>query len=671
MEESKSNYFVSSSFEKFNFLVNKYGMEKVYQSIEKLSSENREILFFYMGINCEKLSIREICEKCNRSVRNVYYHLSFSVDKVAQFLGENEKICVSHKDKITEFYDKYKDYPEEEINRAFEKMEGLGKEVILSYYGIGRECLRPVDISSKYGIGYHAVYGYLKNGLKIFERHLNDKSNGKRIVYTPEHFYFKFKAFSKEKIDEKLLCLDEMMRSVLNDFYGFSGEALEVDEIARKYNLEVDGVNTAIDKALRKINSLLKTDHKESNRKKEFFDMFKGHSEEEIYHQLEKLDERAQYMLKAYYGLDCPVFTMEAIGEKYDLTRSRVDQIIKRQIQILKKSCESEEEKKEKMRDSFYKKFGEYSKEKIEFVLSNFRSRDREIILYYYGFEKELLGINQLAEKYKLSPVSISTIIRVRTEEILNILQDSSSNKRVFVKEFYQKFEGYSEEKIDSALVSLGHYDAKIISLYYGLDGERFSTREIANRFRTNYHNIRHIVDSGIKKIKNMLENSNADESFIKKEFYDSFKGFPVKLINRAMWGLNSKDRNIIISYYGFQGNAESVNHIARKHGISEMDVLDSIKESFRIIKKGIIDLMNIEFFREVGCRDIARIKEIMKDLNENDLKLVSLCYGLNGQDIMSKLEICEKFNVTEYVVNEKISNVMGNIKSRLQGNKR
>ena len=157
MEESKSNYFVSSSFEKFNFLVNKYGMEKVYQSIEKLSSENREILFFYMGINCEKLSIREICEKCNRSVRNVYYHLSFSVDKVAQFLGENEKICVSHKDKITEFYDKYKDYPEEEINSAFEKMEGLGKEVILSYYGIGRECLRPVDISSKYGIGYHAV----------------------------------------------------------------------------------------------------------------------------------------------------------------------------------------------------------------------------------------------------------------------------------------------------------------------------------------------------------------------------------------------------------------------------------------------------------------------------------------------------------------------------------
>ena len=80
---------------------------------------------------------------------------------------------------------------------------------------------------------------------------------------------------------------------------------------------------------------------------------------------------------------------------------------------------------------------------------------------------------------------------------------------------------------------------------------------------------------------------------------------------------------------------------------------------------------MKKRFLDDVGSEDIISIKKVMKDMDEKDIKLVSIYYGLNGNDIMSKLEMCKKFNVDEAAIEKRINEILETIKNNLSRNKR
>ncbi len=669
MKENENND-LSIHFERYNSLIAKYGKEKVYDCIEKLSPQNREIMCLYFGIGGEKLSVKEISLKSNRETYNVHYHLSFCMNKIDELLGEKKKVSVVV-DRKEEFFDKYKNYSLEEINNAFDKMEGLGKEVILSYYGIGRECLRPVDISYKYDIKYHTVYNYLKNGLKIFERHLNNKRNEKEIVYAPQYFYAKFKGFSKEEIDECVLGLNSKIQDILNYFYGLKGDSFTASEIAEKYSVDISMIHEIVDNAILKISKILKKEKKEEERKKEFYSMFEGCSEEQVNQALTNLDKRRQDIFKSYYGLGCCVLTMDAIGKKYDLTRSRINQIMKADLDKLKELLKSPEDKKREMQEEFYKSFDGYSKEEIDSALLDLKKRDMEIIRYYYGFEDELLDIHQLASKYYLGYSSVSGLIKRKMEVISNILKDPSLKRSISKKGFYKRFENYSKEEVDKAFNKLEYYDKRILSLYYGLGMECLTMKEIASRFYMDESHVYYYIDSRMKKIEKFLISPDANKGSNKEEFYNLFRGFSAKQIREGMMGLNVKSFDIIVMYYGLKGESKGVEYIAKKYHSYKSIISETLNKNIILIKKGILKNMNQRFLVDVDCTDIIAVKKAMRDLNERDLKLISLYYGLNGVDVMSRLEISEKFNVSEDIVDKKICELIEIIKQNLAINKR
>jgi len=59
---------------------------------------------------------------------------------------------------------------------------------------------------------------------------------------------------------------------------------------------------------------------------------------DEISKTLEILDERERNIIESYYGIntDCEPMTLEAIGEKYSLTKERIRQIKEKAIRKLR-----------------------------------------------------------------------------------------------------------------------------------------------------------------------------------------------------------------------------------------------------------------------------------------------------------------------------------------------
>ena len=113
--------------------------------------------------------------------------------------------------------------------------------------------------------------------------------------------------------------MNEKTQAILNDFYGLNGESVGVSEIAKKYDLDVNAIYDDVRNALLKVSKLLREEKKEETRKKEFYSMFEGVSDEQINQALETLDERRQDILRSYYGINGSILTMEAIGEKYSI----------------------------------------------------------------------------------------------------------------------------------------------------------------------------------------------------------------------------------------------------------------------------------------------------------------------------------------------------------------
>lgn len=70
----------------------------------------------------------------------------------------------------------------------------------------------------------------------------------------------------------------------------------------------------------------------------DIFDVDNDRLKEELYKTLEVLDDRERSIVECYYGLntECEPMTLEAIGDRYDLTKERIRQIKEKAIRKLR-----------------------------------------------------------------------------------------------------------------------------------------------------------------------------------------------------------------------------------------------------------------------------------------------------------------------------------------------
>ena len=64
---------------------------------------------------------------------------------------------------------------------------------------------------------------------------------------------------------------------------------------------------------------------------------------EELNRTLDVLDEREKMIIESYFGIntDCEPMTLEAIGEKYNLTKERIRQIKEKAIRKLRHNAQA------------------------------------------------------------------------------------------------------------------------------------------------------------------------------------------------------------------------------------------------------------------------------------------------------------------------------------------
>ena len=138
---------------------------------------------------------------------------------------------------------------------------------------------------------------------------------------------------------------------LLNKFEQENGRRPSVDELSDKTNIPEDKISDAIKYSGKQVsvdaplaegdnNSLIdilpNTDSPNTDR-----GLVLESLRDEISRALQCLNDREKFVVKNFYGINCPEMTMAEIGMKYGLTRERVRQIKEKAIRKLRHNTKS------------------------------------------------------------------------------------------------------------------------------------------------------------------------------------------------------------------------------------------------------------------------------------------------------------------------------------------
>ncbi|MDD3481264.1 MAG: sigma factor-like helix-turn-helix DNA-binding protein [Patescibacteria group bacterium] len=165
--------------------------------------------------------------------------------------------------------------------------------------------------------------------------------------------------------------------------------------------------------------------------------------------------EREKEVLCARFGIGEKPKTLQAIGDKYNITRERVRQIINNSLAKIISYCTSVEAKAAiTIIESYVKDNGGYaSTEEISLDLSNNEETEKNALLFVANLSKNLENVktaNDIREGFRIKSLKLSKLKEV-TKKGINTLKETE--KTLGSKEIAEKI-GESEETVMAALSS-------------------------------------------------------------------------------------------------------------------------------------------------------------------------------------------------------------------------
>ena len=454
-----------------------FSKEEVDEALSQLESKAKNIIISYYGLDGEKLTNKEICEKYK--ISSVKHYLNRNIKLINMKLSDSQE---SETKEIVEkyqkkFYDYFQNRSKEEIDAALMSLDDETKDIIIDYYGLNNVKVRPVDIAVKNEIDASHIRYYLEKGIRKIKKFLGD-------TYFEKNFYQNFLEYTQEEVDKALLEIDEKSRDILISYFGINGDKIEVAKIAKKHSFKVKNIEANVERSLNALDKVLKQ-FNEIPLDVKFYQNFACYSKEEVDESLEKIDEKVSDILIRYYGLRGEKERSGDIAKKHNFARKNINYYLEKGIREIKKNLEKKDgdlepsisdtkkiieatpseadiEKKEK----FYESFAAYSREEIDNALSRIDEKRKGILMQYFGLKSPRQRTVDIANEYDFSVTSISYYIETSMNRVRKELEaDSKANW----DSFCEMFKGDSQEDIKDVFAKLETQTREMISFKYGL----------------------------------------------------------------------------------------------------------------------------------------------------------------------------------------------------------
>lgn len=296
--------------------------------------------------------------------------------------------------------------------------------------------------------------------------------------------------------------------------------------------------------------------------------------------------------------------------------------------------------------EAFIKKFDGYSFDDIKRALLVLSSRDKEIVSEYYGLNgQSRITMRGLAEKYNITGASVNLILKGSLRKMEEFLKNSNRDNLKVNYLFELDFIGYRRINVERCLLKFSGKYREIICRYYGLNEYKMLTKqELSDKYGVNISDVSALIEVSKSRIVEYLKSGCMDEADF--ELRDIIIKYDIKDIVSALNDMKPLDKELLCLYYGIDGY--------RKHNFVEMVTfrnvrpidlyieLENLRKTFpQNIEKKILSNRIAEKKKEFKARmcikESAKIEKALKFLSEREWKIISLCYGLDGKNLVHK----------------------------------
>ena len=662
-----SSKVVLARQEEFYSLFEGASKEQVDEALSKIEAGSREILTLYYFLDGSEHKNSDIANTYNFSINHIDYYIKKAINLINKELNvfSNSRDADFWKSK---FYQKFSQYDSKEVDKCLEVLDKKDNEIVRYYYGLDGIKLIAQEISEKYGIKKSSVSIYV---LRCLER-INKALYSSTFCRSKQNeFYDKFDNYNRNEVKEALFKLSEKERAIISAYYRLDENFLNDSQIFQMYNIRPENILEYIDECIKKITEILKV-QSEHRIEGIFYGEFYGFGKEEVLKSLEILSDMEKEIIKCYYGLNKEKMEISEIANKLNLSLEMVESYKKEAMSSMKKFLTSSLDPVIVRQNKFYEKYSSYNKDQVVNALQQLSDIDRQIISLYYGLEGTILKGREIEEKFNITTSFFNSRVKTGLLTIKKELQFYDSIDALFVN-----IQHIDEETVLNYLMQIDEENYEVLKDIYELKRGKINLKDLAKSKNISIIEFMGIIDEIIKKINNTIK----DIALNQDEFYRKFQFHTKEEIKSALLEIDLIDREILNLYFGLNGEKQTKVFIADKYKI-KYNTLSAYVEAIIIKMNGIlankIEKLRFDkqrtdiddnkkrrqrdFFTYIKINDINKLKNVMMSLDAEELRLLTLYFGLDNRYISSPHELSEALKIEKVAFLIQIKEIINKI---------
>ena len=456
-----------------------YSMELVDIILCKLSKKRREILGKIYSNGYSDLGNID-----NISKPDINYFYQNIITNIADKLQKNKLGSTIYKT----IYEYFKDYSEEEVDRAILELKPKQKAILIKKYG--QDFKNPIyknHITSEDEI-------YLGTNVRKAIRRIMDKN--RTFVNTEPTIYEYFSNYTEEEVDRAYFLLKNAHKQILFLKYGESlKEPERINTLSSQYEIRFRYILKVLEK------TLLQIRNKEAiiSYNKLIYDYFPKYSMEEVDEAISTLPLKAKQILNKKYGNDLKnppvVNTLDSKDLAYFSSNLLV--ILRKRLENKQKGLDVVTGRPAKL---IYEYFKNYSELEVDEIIKTLPERSKNILFIRYG--------NDLKNP---KPKFLTTDDKAYFRNVLANIRVKLKHQDLGKKEKQKKVLMLLKELISQKLISnFNNMEINIILLYFVY---RYSFSQLSKAYSLNQDEIIEIINKFLALYQDMkikdLENEN------------------------------------------------------------------------------------------------------------------------------------------------------------------
>jgi len=635
---SDNNEYLPMKKEKITplkYLIIKYGIEEVKDSIKLLSKENKKIISMFYGLKGEgRKSIKQISDELYIDYTSVYTSFCKSMKIIEDDLVEKERINFANNEllKLEETYGK------DIVEHAIYKLKKNDQDLMFMFY---------IEETKDFSEINHFFNGKIGDvGLAL----TNCIDSLKNLIVEDDeklNLRYLFEKYDKEKVLDEIAAFNDENKQILVLHYGLNGEEPKTFlEISKMLGVSYKNVFLKHSDSIKRLEKIIENKDKEKTNKlvNGLSHLKEQYGEELVNSVIARLTDTSIKILNLFYGLNGQEpMIKEDIAEMMNTSVYNVSNYIYlslKEIENIINSIRIDD-------NDLNKLFDMYGEEKVLRVINKLNDLNKTIVTLSFGLygEKKLTNI-EIAEKFELKNADILAINKKSLKKIESIIEENNLKK--------SKLEALYNECAESNFKdALNKVDASLLGYK--------SIEELSeNISRDQVMRIKKIIDSSQSTLEKKDKISELCSIYGKGVVYE------------AILQLNDKTKDVLTLYHGLDGNGKkSLKQLAELYNRPSKLVYNSVFTAHKTLEKLIDDGKVFEnkrkkinvLLEKYGEKEVLNF---ISKLNKDKKQIFIMYYGLNNNEEKNCVEIGDFYNINYVKVGEIIRNILEELEKKL-----